>query len=76
MLKQVPAKCPRRRICSGTPLQGQVRGPTDPTHALICCLLLLHVLSNNSNLAPVLQARDSNRLSQDGYSYSFIWTQR
>ena len=40
MLKQVPAKCPRRRICSGTPLQGQVRGPTDPTHALICSLLL------------------------------------
>ena len=35
MLKQVPAKCPRRWICSGTPLQGQARGPTDPTHALI-----------------------------------------
>ena len=50
MLKLVPAKCPRRRICSGTPLQGQVRGPTDPKHALIVPSLLLHALSNNFKL--------------------------
>ena len=39
MLKQVPAKCPRQQIWSGTPLQGQARGPPDPTHALIRSLL-------------------------------------
>ena len=72
MLKHAHAKCPRRRICSGTPLQGQVRGPTDPKHALIVPSFLLHALSNNlmiSNSAPFLQARDSNLLSQDGYWY-------
>ena len=31
MLKQVPAKCPRRRICSGTPLQGPMRCAGRPT---------------------------------------------
>ena len=50
MLKLVPAKCQRRRICSGTPLQGQVRGPTDPKHALIVPSFLLHALSNNFKL--------------------------
>ena len=40
MLKQVPAKCPRRRIWSSTPMQGQARVQTDPTHTLHSSFLL------------------------------------
>ena len=51
MLKQVPAKCPRRQSWSGTLMQGQARGPPDPTHTVHLVHLVLYLQPSEVALA-------------------------